>query len=66
MSKWDGTLESEILWAGKGIYPTENGGLMKERNGRIEVWGEGDGKGNYPHWYYNGPNDYGKAPDNRH
>lgn len=62
----DGTLETDILNAGRGIYATESGGLVRESSSRIDVWGEGDGNGNYDHWYYNGPNDYGKAPDGRH
>lgn len=80
MSKWDGkfngtyessryndgTLETDILNAGRGIYATESGGLVRESDSRLDVWGEGDGKGNYDHWYYNGPDDYGKAPDSRH
>lgn len=80
MSKWDGkfngtyessryndgTLETDILNAGRGIYATESGGLVRESSSRIDVWGEGDSNGNYDHWYYNGPNDYGKAPDGRH
>lgn len=37
-------------------------GLMEP----IDVWGRGDDSGHYDHYYYNGPDDYGKAPDNRH
>jgi hypothetical protein len=80
MSKWDGkfngsyessrynngTLENDILNAGRGIWATPSGGLYRESNSRIDVWSVGDNKGNYDHWYYNGPDDYGKAPDGRH
>lgn len=80
MSKWDGkfdgsyessryageTLEDDILNAMSNIYPTSKGGLYRETETRIDVWGKGDSNGNYDHYYYNGPNDYGKAPDNRH
>ena len=62
----DGTLETDILNAGRGIWATKDGGLYRETNDRIDIWKEGDGKGNYDHYYYNGPTDYGKAPDGRH
>lgn len=81
-SKWDGVfngtyetsryagrpLEKDILDAGKGKFAYEgpHGELIVERDDRLDVWGEGDGQGHYPHYYYNGPDDYGKAPDNRH
>lgn len=79
MSKWDGhfdgsyessryhdgTLETDILNAGNGIGATSTGGLYRETD-RIDVWGRGDSSGNYDHYYYNGPDDYGKAPDDRH
>lgn len=63
---YDGTLETDILNAGNGIFETSTGGLYRESDTRIDVWGRGDNNGNYPHYYYNGPNDYGKAPDGRH
>lgn len=80
MSKWDGkfngtyetsryvdgTLETDILNAGRGIWATRTGGCYKESDSKIEVWGAGDGKGHYDHYYYNGPKDRGKALDNRH
>ena len=80
MSKWDGkfdgsyessryndgTLENDIMNAGCGILSTRSGGLYREGNSRIDVWGRGDSNGNYDHYYYNGANDYGKAPDGRH
>lgn len=82
MSKWDGkfngtyetsryaerSLEDDILDAGYGKFAYEgpNGELIRETPDQIDVWGEGDGKGHYDHYYYNGPDDYGKAPDDRH
>lgn len=82
MSEWDGvfngtydtsryanrSLEDDILEAGIGNFAgeTSTGGLIRQTDTRIDVWGEGDSNGNYPHNYYNGPNDYGKAPDDRH
>jgi hypothetical protein len=82
MSKWDGkfngtyetsrygkqSLADDIMDAGCGTftYASSTGGLVRETDSRIDVWGKGDGNGNYPHYYYNGPNDYGKAPDGRH
>ena len=82
MSKWNGifngtystsryanySLEDDILNAGIGIFAVErsDGGLNKYKDDRIDVWGKGDGKGNYPHYYYNGKDDYDKAPDDRH
>lgn len=64
----DRSLEEAILDAGCGkfVYEGPNGELIRETEDRIDVWGEGDGQGNYPHYYYNGPTDYGKAPDERH
>ena len=47
-------------------YEGPNGELIRQTDTRIDVWGRGDGNGHYDHYYYNGPNDYGKAPDNRH
>lgn len=49
----------------KNIY-TSTRGLYRESDSRIDVWGKGDSSGHYDHYYYNGPDDYGKAPDNRH
>ena len=82
MSKWDGkfngtndtsryadrSLEEDILDAGQGIFAYEgpNGELIREREDRIDVWARGDGNGHYDHYYYNNPNDYGKAPYDRH
>ncbi len=80
MSKWDGkfngtydtsryddgTLEGSIKNASNGIWETSTGGLYRESDSRIDVWGRGDGNGNYPHYYYNSSDDYGKAPDGRH
>lgn len=80
MSKWDGhfdgsyessryndgTLETDIMNAGNGIWATSTGGLYRESDSRIDVWGPGDSSGHYDHYYYNGPDDYGKAPDDRH
>ena len=82
MSKWDGkfdgsyessryaggTLEDDILRAMDGtiVGETSTGGLYRQTDTRIDVWGKGDSNGNYDHYYYNGPNDYGKAPDGRH
>ena len=82
MSKWDGklngtydtsryadrSLEEDILDAGQGIFAYEgpNGELIRERDDRIDVWARGDGNGHYDHYYYNNPNDYGKAPYDRH
>lgn len=82
MSNWDGKfngtydtsryaerpLEEDLMDAGRGVIAKEgpNGELIRVTDTKIDVWGEGDGKGNYPHSYYNGPNDYGKAPDDRH
>lgn len=80
MSKWDGrfdgsyessryndgTLETDIMNAGNGIWETSTGGLYRESDSRIDVWGPGDSSGRYDHYYYNGPDDYGKAPDDRH
>ena len=82
MSKWDGkfdgtyatsryagkSLEDQIMDAGCGKFyrETSDGGLMVEKPGRIDVWGRGSGKGDYKHGYYNGFNDYGMAPDDRH
>lgn len=62
----DGTLETDIMNAGRGIWATSDGGLYRESNSRIDVWGRGDNNGNYPHYYYNGPKDKGRAPDDRH
>lgn len=47
-------------------YAGPDGELIRELPTRIDVWGVGDDEGNYDHWYYNGPDDYGKAPDGRH
>ena len=82
MSNWDGkfngtydtsryaghSLADDIMDAGCGsiAYEGPNGELIRERDTRIDVWGRGDNNGNYPHYYYNGSNDYGKAPDGRH
>ena len=82
MSKWDGkfngtydtsryaerSLEKDILAAGRGeiAYEGPNGELIRESDSRLDVWGQGDGNGHYPHYYYNGRDDYGKAPDDRH
>ncbi len=82
MSKWDGVfngtydtsryaerdLEDDIMDAGQGVfaYAGPNGELIRESDSRIDVWEQGDGNGNYGHYYYNGPNDYGKAPEDRH
>ena len=82
MSKWDGkfngtydnsryadhSLADDIMDAGCGKFAYEgpNGELIRESDSRIDVWGRGDGKGHYDHYYYNGPDDYGKAPDGRH
>ncbi len=80
MSKWDGrfdgtyessryndgTLETDILNAGCGIWETSTSGLYRESDSRIDVWGRGDDSGHYDHYYYNGPDEYGKAPDDRH
>lgn len=80
MSKWDGhfngsyessryndgTLETDVLNAGNGIRSTNTGGLYRESDSRIDVWGTGDASGHYDHYYYNGPDDHGKAPDGRH
>ena len=64
----DRSLEDDILDAGCGkyIYEGPKGELIRVSDSRIDVWGPGDGKGNYDHYYYNGPNDHGKAPDGRH
>ena len=62
----DCTLENDIQNAGCGIWTVSAGGLYRESDSRIDVWGPGDNNGHYDHWYYNGPDDYGKAPDNRH
>ena len=48
-----------------GLGQPAPGGLYRETD-RIDVWGRGDSSGNYDHYYYNGPDDYGKAPDGRH
>lgn len=82
MNKWDGkfdgtydtsryadhSLEDDILDAGQGVFAYEgsNGELIRESDSRIDVWGRGDGNGHYAHFYYAGPNDHGKAPDDRH
>lgn len=82
MSKWDKkfdgsyessryanrSLEEDILEAGRGniVGETSTGGVFRQTDSRIDVWGKGDSDGNYNHYYYNGPNDYGKAPDGRH
>ena len=82
MSKWDGkfngtydtsryasrSLEDDIMDAGRGVfaYAGSKGELIRETPNRIDVWEKGDGNGNYGHYYYNNPHDYGKAPDNRH
>lgn len=64
----DRTLEDEIMDAGVGryVYEGSHGELIRMDESRIDIWGKGDGEGNYDHFYYNGPNDYGKAPDDRH
>lgn len=62
----DGTLENDIINAGHGIWETSTGGLYRESDSRLDIWGPGDSEGHYPHYYYNGPDDYGKAPDDRH
>ena len=62
----DGTLENDIINAGCGIWETSTGGLYRESDSRIDVWGEGDGNGHYPHYYYNGSGDFGEAPYDRH
>ena len=64
----DNTLEDDILDAMHGVYTSEgpNGELIRQSDNRIDIWFRGDGKGNYDHYYYNGPDDYGKAPDDRH
>ncbi len=65
MSKWDGefngtydtsryaggSLEDHIMNAGCGIYEGPNGELIRESDSRIDVWGRGDGRGNYDHYY---------------
>lgn len=51
---------------GELTYAGPDGELIRELPTRIDVWGVGDDEGNYDHWYYNGPDDYGKAPDGRH
>lgn len=51
---------------GELTYARPDGELIRELPTRIDVWGVGDDEGNYDHWYYNGPDDYGKAPDGRH
>ena len=82
MSKWDdkfnGTydtsryaerpLEDDIMDAGRGVFAYEgpNGELIRESDSRIDVWGRGDGQGHYDHYYYNGSDDHGKAPYDRH
>ncbi len=82
MSKWDGefngtygssryskrSLEDDLKDAMSGTYAWEgpNGELIRQSDNRLDVWSEGDGKGHYDHYYYNGHNDYGKAPRNRH
>lgn len=82
MSTWDGkfngtydtsryagrSLEEDIEEAGRGRFAYEgpNGELIRETPDRIDVWSRGDGEGHYDHYYYNGPDDYGKAPDDRH
>ena len=62
----DGTLETDIMNAGNGIWATSTEGLYRESDSRIDVWDPGDFSGHYDHYYYNGPDDYGKAPDDRH
>lgn len=61
-------LADDIMDAGCGKFAHEghNGELIRESDSRIDVWGRGDGNGHYDHYYYNGPDDYGKAPDGRH
>ena len=82
MSKWDNkfngtydtswyadhSLADDIMDAGCGQFAYEgpNGELIRESDSRIDVWSRGDGNGHYDHYYYNGPNDCGKAPDDRH
>ena len=82
MSKWDGkfngtyetskyagrTLEEEILDAGRGViaYAGPNGELIRITDKKIDVWEPGDGEGHYVHHFYSTPDDYGKAPDDRH
>ena len=82
MSKWDkkfdgsyessryanGTLEDDILRAMDGtiVGETSTGGLFRQTDSRLDVWAKGDSEGNYDHYYYNGADDYGKAPDGRH
>lgn len=65
----DDTLEDIIRRGaeeGVFVYEGPNGELIRESDSRIDVWGRGDGNGHYPHYYYNGPNDYGEAPEDRH
>ena len=80
MSKWDGrfdgsyessryndgTLETDIMNAGNGIWATSTEGLYRENDSSNDVWDPGAISGTYAHYYYNGPDDYGKAPDDRH
>ena len=49
-----GTLEDDILRAMEGtiVGETPEGGLYRETDTRIDVWGKG-GPGNYTHHYYN-------------
>lgn len=56
----------KAAYEGVYLYEGPNGELIRETDTRIDIWGEGDGNGNYDHYYYNGPDDYGKAPDDRH
>lgn len=51
---------------GELTYAGPDGELIRELPDRIDVWGVGDGHGNYDHWYYNGVNDHDKAPNGRH
>ncbi len=64
----DRPLADDIMDAGCGVFAYEgpNDELIRETDSRIDVWGRGDGNGNYPHHYYNGPDDYGDAPYGRH
>lgn len=62
------SLEEDInRFAEKGILvgETSTGGLYKESDTKIDVWGKGEVGGPYPHYYYSSSDDYGKAPDDR-
>lgn len=48
------SLEEDIIQAGNGVITkeTSTGGLYRETDSRIDVWGKGS-PGNYDHHYYN-------------